>query len=94
MIPTLSLRNIPNIGSVQGVVAVVFQDNYVQDALESDRGVIYERHSRAHLSDAFLIYHQLKRTGEIGDRTLCWYLKNVGRRFEGKLIHLQEAFTQ
>ena len=55
MILTLSLRNIPNIGSVQGVVAVVLQDNYVQDALESDRGGNEERHSRAHLSDTFLI---------------------------------------
>ena len=69
--PRLALRNIPNIGSVQGVVAVVCQDDYVQDALESDIGVIDERHSRSHLSDAFLIYHQLKRPSELGDRTLC-----------------------
>ena len=55
MIPTLALRNIPNIGSVQGVVVVIRKYDYVQDALESDRGVIDEKHSRAHLSDAFLI---------------------------------------
>ena len=55
IMPTLVLRNIPNIGSVQGVVVFILQDDYVQDALESDRGVIYERHIHAHLSDAFLI---------------------------------------
>ena len=68
--PTLALRNIPNIGCVQGVVAVVRQDDYVQDAFESDRGIIYERHSHAHLSDAFFIYHQLKRPSELGYKTL------------------------
>ena len=55
MMPTLALRNIPNIGSVQGVVAIICQDDYVQDALESDRGSIDDRHSHAHLSDALLI---------------------------------------
>ena len=37
MMPTLAQRKIPNIGSVQGVLTVVCQDYYVQDALESDR---------------------------------------------------------
>ena len=55
MIPTLDLRNIPNIGSVQVVVAVILQDDYLQDALESYRGGIDERHIRAHLSDEFFI---------------------------------------
>ena len=55
MMLTLALRNIPNIGSVQGVVAVIRQDVYVQDAFESDRGVIDKRCSHAHLSNAFLI---------------------------------------
>ena len=55
MMPTLALRKIPSIRSVKGVVAVIFQDDNVQDALESDRGGNEERHSRAHLSDTFLI---------------------------------------
>ena len=59
MMPTLALRNIPCIEIVQGVVAVIRQDNNVKDALESDRGGVDERHSRAHLSD------------ELRDRTLC-----------------------
>ena len=71
MMPTLALRNIPIIGSIQGVVAVILKNNNVQDALESDRGGTDERHSRAHLSDAFLIKYQLKRTSELGDRTIC-----------------------
>ena len=55
MMPTLVLRNIPRIGSVQGVVTVICQDNNVQDALASDRGGVEERHIFAHLGGAFLI---------------------------------------
>ena len=55
MMPMLALRNIPNIGIVQGVVAVFCHNDYVQGVPESDIEVIDERHSRAHLSDAFLI---------------------------------------
>ena len=53
--PTLALSNIPKIGSVQGVVAVIHQDYNVQDALESDRRGVDERDCRAHMSDALLV---------------------------------------
>ena len=71
IIPTLALRNIPNIGNVQSVVAIILHENYAQDALESDRGGIEKRHSCAHLSNTFLIYHQLERPSEISYRTIC-----------------------
>ena len=55
MMPMLAHRKNPNVGSVQGVIYVVRQEDYVPDAPEGDRGVIYGRHSCAHLIDAFLI---------------------------------------
>ena len=55
MMPTVALRKIPSIGSVQVLLDVICQDNNVQGALESDIGGVDERHSRSQLSDAFLI---------------------------------------
>ena len=81
IIPTLSLRRIPIIGSVQRMVGIIREVKDIENALEGIAGGINQLHWRSHLSNALLIQHQLEWPGKFSDRTLGQPLEDIFGRF-------------
>ena len=60
IMPTLYLRHIPSIGSVQRMVVIIREVEDIENALKSIAQDINQLHWRSLLSDALLIHHQIE----------------------------------
>ena len=83
MIPTLSLRHMSSIGSVQRMLGIIREVDDIENALENIALGINQKHWRSHLSDTLLIQHQITWTGKFRDRRLGQPLEDIYEHFKG-----------